>query len=261
MDIERLIGTARLPSPSHVVLTLYDALENDGAEEIGRIIGSDPGLTARLLRLANSAFYGVSTVGTVREAIVKVGTTELVGLVFSTEVMRIFYSVPEGRFGMQAFWEHSLRTACLSRVLSSFGKVSYLAPLWVGGLLHDIGRLFLVRHAPIEYADVLDHIDKGVPSLEAEQELFGFTHAQAGGQLLQAWGLPELFATCAAHHHDPFTALETPQSIVAAANRLAHRELGDPDLPGLPEAERERVQLAAGQLYERYRQLFAEYLR
>ena len=261
VDIDRLIWEAKLPSPSPVVLALYDALENGGAEEIAHIIESEPALAARLLRLANSAFYGASPVATVREAVVKVGTTEVAALVLSTEIMRIFYGIPERRFNMQSFWEHSLQTACFSRVLSRFSPVAQLAPLWMCGLLHDIGKLLLVRRLPIEYGDVLKDIEDGVPALEAEMENLGTTHTEVGGRLLKSWKLPELFAACASRHHETFTDLVTPESIVGAANALTNQERKATDVPGVTETGAEHLLQEVGQLYESYRQLFAEYLR
>lgn len=186
VDIDRLIGDAKLPSPSPVVLALYDALESGGAEEIGRIIESEPALASRLLRIANSAFYGAIPVVTVREAIVKVGTIEVAGLVLSTEIIRIFYGIPERRFNMQSFWEHCLQTACFSCLLSKFSPIAYPAPLWMCGLLHDIGKLLLVRHLPIEYGEVLNRNEDGVSILEAEMGILGTTHAEVGGSLLRS---------------------------------------------------------------------------
>ena len=261
VDIDRLIGDAKLPSPSPVVLALYDALESGGAEEIGRIIESEAALASRLLRIANSAFYGAIPVVTVREAIVKVGTIEVAGLVLSTEIIRIFYGIPERRFNMQSFWEHCLQTACFSRLLSKFSPIAHPAPLWMCGLLHDIGKLLLVRHLPIEYGEVLNRMEDGVSILEAEMGILGTTHAEVGGSLLRSWKLPDVFADCALRHHELFTDLVSPESIVEAANALASRRREVTGVPGITTAGAEHLQQEAGQLYESYRQLFAEYLR
>ena len=259
VDIDRLIWDAKLPSPSPVVLALYDALENGGAEEIAHIIESEPALAARLLRLANAAFYGASPVATVREAIIKVGTTEVAGLVLSTEIISIFYGIPERLFNMQSFWEHCLQTACFSRLLSKFSPIAHPAPLWMCGLLHDIGKLLLLRHMPIEYSEVLKRIEDGVPTLEAEMENLGTTHEEVGGRLLKSWKLPNVFAACAMRHHELFTDLVTPESIVGAANALANRRWEATDIPGITKAGADHLLQEAGQLYESYRLLFAEY--
>ena len=153
MDIGQLVADAELPSPAPVVLTLYEAIETGGAEEIARIVESDAALTARLLRLANSAFYPATQVTNIRDAVVRVGILDLVGMVTASEVARIFYGIPGRLFSMHAFWEHSLMTACFSRVLSRCGPVSHLAPLWICGLLHDVGKLLLVRERPVELSN------------------------------------------------------------------------------------------------------------
>ncbi len=260
MEIGELLRNARLPSPSPVVLTLYDVLEGGDAEEIANTIASDPALAARLLRLANSAFYGPPPVATVREAVVRVGTLEVAALVLATEVMRIFYGIPEGRFSMQSFWAHSLQTACLSRVLARSASVPSPEPLWVCGLLHDIGRLLLARQVPLEYGEVLDRVEAGTPLVDAEQAILGFTHAQVGAALLRAWRLPEVLAQCAAQHHEPYTALTAAESVVAAANDLANGQEPSDGLPGLTAAATEQALGEAAQLYARYKKLFAEYL-
>lgn len=260
MDIGRLIRNAKLPSPAPVMMAIFDAMEHRGAEDMARILEADPALCARLLKLANSAYYGQRSVNTVQAAIVKVGTIEVTRLIVSTEVMQLFAGIPAWRFNLQAFWEHSLRTACLSSNLSRLGAVAHLAPLWLYALLHDVGKLLLLRAVPVEYADVLNDREQGASLLEAEQHRLGCTHAEVGGELFHAWHLPEGFVRCARHHHEDFVDLNTPESIVSVANRLEHQEMEVTDLPGLDLADPGRLLDESEQMYAGYRKLFAGYL-
>ncbi|MDZ7752945.1 MAG: HDOD domain-containing protein [Gammaproteobacteria bacterium] len=259
MDIGQLVCSTRLPSPAPVVLKLFDEIESGGADDIARIIESDPAITARLLRLANSAFYVKTPVGSVREAVVRVGTLDVAGLVLSTEVVRIFRGISERAFSMETFWDHSLLTACYANALMRPGLQQKAAPIWVCGLLHDIGKLCLVRQAPNAYRTVLDRVEAGTPLLEAENEILGVTHAKIGGVLLQEWRLPAVLAACAEGHHAGYDGLDSPSSVVAAANEVANQEKEVKDLPGRTEAEAEQVTAGARRLYDGYRQLFSEY--
>lgn len=261
MDIDALLNTAKLPSPAPVVLTLYEQLEHGSAEDIAQLIEADPAIAARLLRLANSAFYGRSTVASIREAVIRVGIVDVAALVLATEVMQLFRGIPTERWNLQQFWEHSLLTACYSQTLAPPAIQAHGAPVWLCGLLHDIGRLLLARHCPTEYAQVLAETNAGVTLLDAEQATFGHTHAVVGAALLQAWEVPDDLAVCAARHHEPYAGTDAVWSIVAAANDLANDEKGIGGRLNMTAVEVADVQKAAGALYAGYRQLFSEQLR
>lgn len=261
MDIGHLLNDARLPSPAPVVLTLYEVLERGNAEDIARVIASDPALAARVLRLANSAFYGQSAVGSVREAVIRVGTVDVAALVLASEIMRLFRGIPGERFNMAQFWEHSLSTACYCQTLAPGAMQHESVSVWLCGLLHDIGKLLLARHCGAAYAKVLEQVDGGAFVLDAEQDVLGYTHAEVGEALLVAWRLPGDLATCAARHHDPYNALETHRAIVAAGNDLANGETAVGVRLDMTAEEIASVQTAANALYADYRQLFREYLR
>ncbi len=195
-----------------------------------------------------------------RDAIVRVGTLDVAGLILSTEVMRIFYGVPENQLDLTSFWAHVLWTACYSRLLAMGGGVNTPAELWVGGLLHDMGKLLVVRQAPVEYGEIITRAAAGMPLLEAETERLGFTHAQAGAALLERWRLPAVLVECASGHHEEYADLATPQAVVAAANALANAEMDADTLPGMTAAEGEGMRGKAERLYESYRRRFAEYV-
>lgn len=261
MDIDSLLNTAKLPSPAPVVLALYERLEHGSAEDIAEVIEADPAIAARLLRLANSAFYGRSAVASIRDAVIRVGTVDVAALVLATEVMQLFRGIPTERWNLQQFWEHSLLTACYSQSLAPPAIQARGAPVWLCGLLHDIGKLLLARHYPTEYAQVLAQTDAGATLLEAEQATFGHSHAAVGAALLQAWQLPDDLVVCAARHHEPYEDTDAVWSIVAGANDMANEEEGMGGRLNMTADDVTEVQKAAGALYAGYRQLFREQLR
>jgi putative nucleotidyltransferase with HDIG domain len=261
IEIGFLLRNARLPSPAPVVLSLYEALDNGSAEDIARIIEADPALAVRLLRLANSAFYAPSPVTTVRDAIVRVGTMDVAALGLASEVMRIFRGIPKGQFSMRDFWEHSLWTACYSEALAPSGSQRQSAPMWLCGLIHDVGKLLLARNAPAEYAEVLDRVGTDGVLLDVERETLGFTHAQAGAELLKTWRLPTLLVESTARHHEPYVALDAPWAIVAAANDVANETRDLKDLQGMTPESMQQVETEARERHASFRQLFTEDLR
>ena len=203
--------------------------EDVGVQELGRLIATDAALVAHLLRLVNSAFYGVTRkIGTVTEALAVLGLDLVRRTVVVAVLQRPLFAYLHDTETVRAFWRHELLCAALARHLASRqGSNSELA--YMAGLLHDVGRLVMLMQFP-QHADVLlrgrsDDDDTGTAH---ELATFGFTHAQVGGALLESWGLPEEIVQ-AAHQHVDETE---PEDAIAAAvwrgNLLSH-ELDDGD--------------------------------
>ncbi len=231
-----MLDNATLPSLPHVLLEIYDALASEvsGMDLVIRVMETDAGLTARTLRLANSAYYGLSReISTVSESILRIGAFDLWWILFTTEVKDLFFGIDKQLIDMNGFWRHSLYVACASRKLSELHRVGRPEELFVAGLLHDVGKLLLLQRMPVEYREVLLQVEAGGgPLIKVERELLGFSHTNAGAALLDRWQLPALFGRCAEEHHDGFSRL-SEGGLVWIADRLAHQELGgeDVDLP------------------------------
>jgi HD-like signal output (HDOD) protein len=197
------------------------------AAEIGAVLSQDPGLTARLLRIANSPFYGLSKeVDSVSRAITIIGTQRLRDLVLATCAVEAFEGIPNDLMTMDDFWEHSLYCGLISKHLGELAGLRESDTLFIAGLLHDIGRLIMFRELPTESLEVLirelDHLTEP-DMIETEAEIIGFDHAQLGGAVIAHWHLPAIFVEPISLHHQPEKATAFPRhtAIVHIANTLA----------------------------------------
>jgi putative nucleotidyltransferase with HDIG domain len=198
---------------------------NVSAAQIGAVINYDPGLTARLLKIVNSAYYGMqSRIETVERAITVIGMKDLQALVLATSAVDTFNRISTDLVDMEAFWHHSVFTGLAARNLAREIRMKRPESIFVAALLHDVGKLILYQELPEESQQVLDRCaDDLTRQTEIEQELLGFDHGMVGAALLRAWSLPENLVTAVRHHHQPDAAesyrIET--AIVHIANGIA----------------------------------------
>lgn len=176
-----------------------------GPADIGRVIRHEPTLTARLLRMANSAYFGVAMrIDSVPLAISVLGTKALHELVLATCVASAFTRIDTRLVDVADFWHHSVYCGIMARLLSKRLRIAESEQIFVAGLLHDIGKLAIYHQLPEQTEHVLSRFaDSGAPLYEVERDVLGFTHAEVGQALLQLWDLPAMFCEVAAHHHDP----------------------------------------------------------
>lgn len=222
-----------LVSPPEVCIRLLDLVDSpkSTAHEIGEVISSDPNLSARLLKLVNSSFYNYSgRIETLSRAIAIVGTRELYSLAISVSAVRAFSKIPVQLINMDTFWRHSLFCGIIARYLAKRCGILHPERLFVAGLLHDIGELVLFARAPEKTRDLM-LVAEGEENVlaYAEQQEFGFNHADLGGLLATLWQLPETLVESISYHHTPFDAVCSKQqaAIVKIADILADRsELG-----------------------------------
>ncbi len=196
------------------------------ADQMGLVIGRDPALTARLLKLVNSAYFGFpAKVETVTRAVALVGVRQLRTLALAVSAVELFERVPAEDVSMVSFWSHSIYCGLLCRELASACRVLHGERLFVAGLLHDIGRLMIYVHRPGEAERIHRHVDAtGTNLCTAERHVLGYDHAELGGVLLQSWRLPEALQAAVAFHHDPDRASSgaLEASIVHIANAATH---------------------------------------
>ena len=162
------------------------------AVHVADVIGKDPNLTARLLRIVNSAFYGFpSKIDTISRAVTVLGSKELSTLALGTSVLNIFNDIPADLVDMKSFWEHSVACGIAARMIGSYKNIANTERLFVAGLLHDIGRIIIYKSLPSEGREMLLYARQTDCRLRsAEMEVLGFDHGQIGAKLMQKWKLP-----------------------------------------------------------------------
>ena len=196
------------------------------ANDVANVISSDPGLTARLLRLVNSAFYGFpGRVETVTRATTLAGMNELSQLALATSVLKAFSEGYGQRIDMSSFWRHSLCCGVMARLLAEHLRESNPERYFVTGLLHDIGRLVIMAQLPLITSEALRVASQSRrPLCMVEHDLVRFSHADVGRALLEKWNLPEGQRQAVARHHSVRSGSEYAVEIgtVHVADVIAH---------------------------------------
>jgi HD-like signal output (HDOD) protein len=206
-EIRAVVGTVgELPSLSSTYSCLMKAVADPGTSttDLANIIEKDVAMSAKVLQLANSAFFGLGQqVTTLQNATTYLGTATIKNLALVSEAFRIF--VPDARVPQSAYasmQRHSQHTAALAALLPVDHAIRDVTV--VAALLHDIGTLFLASTTPDKYCAVLARAgERGCKVFEAEHELLGTSHAEIGAYLLGLWGIPTLTVEAIAHHHHP----------------------------------------------------------
>src|SRR6266851_1369508 len=227
-----------LPSLPSVHAKLVESLENPeiSSREMGEIIAQDVGMTAKLLQLANSAFFGLYRyVASPSEAAIYLGLDTIRALTLSTGVFSAFHKSGAAGLFIGQLQRHSMKVGMVANIIAkreSLPKKGCDSSL-IGGLLHDVGKLVLAANCPKEYDDVLAVARKdGAACHEAERQAFGATHAEIGAYLLRLWGLPDEMCKAVAFHHKPADCSATSFTAAAAihvADALEHEVEGAPD--------------------------------
>ena len=218
-----------LVSPPDVCWKVTQLLENEltSTTELADVIVHDPNLTARLLRLVNSSYFGLSTrVDTVSRAITIIGINELTSLVYAISSVDSFSKIPDKLTNMATFWRHSVYTGLVAKALARKLDVLHTERLFIAGLLHDIGTLVINSRFPELARDIIE--DAGGEEeyvYQLEQQLIGFSHARIGAMMLEDWKLPDSLCEAVRYHHDPMQSENTTMDacVIHIANILANR--------------------------------------
>ncbi len=228
-----LDGYIEISSLPMMFTRLNEAINNPktSVQEISSILSEDPGLTARLLRVVNSAFYNFpGKIDTISRAISIVGTQQLRDLALATSVLRLFTGIPKELVDMDSFWQHSIACGVTARIIATMRREPNVERHFVAGILHDVGRLIMYSKAPEKAKIALKQsIDYGEPLFKSEKDVLGFDHATLGKQLLQLWKIPTSIVEVVAFHHRPISANAFPveTAIVHVADVIVHAmELG-----------------------------------
>ncbi len=220
----RVKNLASLPEACIKINSLADD-PNSSTHDIKEVIATDPALTARVLKIANSTFYNYGRrVDDLNRAIMLIGTECLRDIVWATSSISSFSKLSTRFVDMNLFWRHSLYTATVARLLAQKCHVINKDRLFLCGLLHDVGQLALYQIMPEEMDAVFAHSEKHEEQLfVSEKYILGFTHATVSYALLRMWNLPVSICQSVAYHHQPGKCRDyrLDASIIHIANAVA----------------------------------------
>ena len=225
IDIESLVQV-ELPPLSNAAMRVSTLVQdmNSSTHAIAEAIGFDPGLTTRILRAANSPLFALErSVTSLPAAVITLGNKTIHALAIVSTVSDAFGrdigQTPAGR----ELWGHLVATGLAARELSLTLGLRSSDEAFLCGLLHDIGKLLMMRHDEKLFMQV-NEIRHEAQSLESEKELFGYTHAQLGALMTKRWGLPEEIGFAIYSHHQPSEANQHVYMarLVDVGNQLAH---------------------------------------
>lgn len=202
-----------LPPLPQTVLMVLRLTEDPEAtvESVSRVITQDENFTARVLRLANSAYYALPRrVSSVTEAVLLLGFKTIRSLVLTISLTPLLWQELKGyALSRGALWRHAITCAFAARLLAAEARYPDKEEAFVAGILHDIGKLILSYYLTANYAQVLEAVKKGGrPFPEVELEVLGFQHDEVGGMVAEKWNLPVPLTTAIRYHHRPAEAKE-----------------------------------------------------
>jgi putative nucleotidyltransferase with HDIG domain len=269
-DPQELIRSGvRIASLPLIFTRVNEAVNNPRTSlgEVARIISEDSGLSARLLRIVNSAFYSFpSRIETISHAVSIVGTEQLRDLALATTVMTIFKGLPEDLVNMESFWQHSIAVGVAARQLATRRRETNTERYFVAGLLHDIGRLIIYLKIPEEARKVISRsLQEQKPMIEAEREVLGFDHAAVGGAMLNVWKLPRSLEEIVAYHHQPMLArsFQFETAVIHIADIMAHAlqlgSSGESMVPKLVEQAWDTLEMNPGSFLSILKQMDGQY--
>ncbi len=207
----KIKGVAPLPGVVTKVVQMLDD-PKVAMESVSKIIMMDPGLVTTLLRIVNSAFYGLrSQAKTVTQALVVLGTKKIKELVLVAGIMQKFKDIrPEDA---SAFWDRSIAAAQWSKTLGAQQKLGDVDLLFINGFIHNVGELVILQHFPAEYQQIRKLRDSGVDGLAAERQVLGGTHADISAFLFEIWQFPAFMIQSAMVHHYPLGQIQQMSSV------------------------------------------------
>lgn len=231
-----------LPSLPTTIVQVVQATESETAttQQIEELIGTDPAIATKLLKVVNSAYFGMPRqIGSISQAIAILGMHQVRNLVLSIGVLNALSGDSRRTDLLQRkFWERSFGAAACAQLLAQHKRLPAKdhEELFVAGLLHDIGILFMLTQFPVPYLEVLAHSQKNdEPLIDVERRLMSTDHASLGGMLAKTWNFPESLEELIRWHEEPGDPKDKPAvACIHAADRIACSLIED-DCSGCPQ--------------------------
>jgi HD-like signal output (HDOD) protein len=200
--IKSILQLPALPAHAYEVVELVDNPKSSAAQ-LSKTISADPALSAKVLRMANSPYYGFQKkISTIDFAIIVLGFDTLKEIVISISLMSALQNNQDKQLDLDVFWDHSLSSAILARKLARETGYRLPSEAFMAGLLHDLGILVIHKYFHADYMKIQALIrEADMPPLRAEESILGVTHADVGRWLAERWNLPTHLCETIAFHH------------------------------------------------------------
>jgi len=199
-----------------------------GTADLAKVILEDQALTSKILRVANSSYYILSTrekVSTISQAIVLLGFETINKVAIGLSAYNLLGKFLKSKL-LKGFWEHSVGCAVCSQMLAESTKLKFNEEAFVAGLLHDIGKLILACHLPKPYAEVMERVSKGSSYYWAEQEVIGTDHCEVGEEVARRWNFPTSLTEPIRGHHGESKSQVHLVNIIRVGDLMARRIFG-----------------------------------
>lgn len=216
-----------IPSLPEIITKSIELMQNPNtsAETLAKLISNDVGLTARVLKLVNSVYYGFpKQISTIQHAIIILGFTTIKGIILSASIYKMFSQKGNTTFNYKNFWKHSMLVATASRLITECTDMYHFDDIFAAAFLHDIGKIIFAQYDWENYSNVikqntLDDFDE----MKEEEKYCGLNHCEIANMVAYAWNLPEIFCDIITYHHNPYGSNKFRQesSIVYVANKIA----------------------------------------
>jgi len=190
-----------LPTLPQVVTKLLAMTELPNVDAVKLSRALDQSLAAKVLKLANSAFYGSKKVSTIPQGIVIIGFDAVKEIILTTSFFHTFHDAQDVQ-ALKPLWQHSLECATIAKRLAWIYRYEALDEAYFAGLIHDIGKLIIQQYFPDQHQQIENMTGGAEENLEAEKEVLGITHAEIGRKISEYWTFPETLVDAIAHHHD-----------------------------------------------------------
>lgn len=224
--LRRLLNRIDIPTLPSVVMEVNRVLMDDyqRIEVISEAIGSDAALTTKVLRIANSSYYGLSyNVDTLTRAITILGSDTIRNLALTISVHNLFSGKDSNYFDFKSLWYHSLGSAIASKALVGKTDAVLQEKAFICGIIHDIGKLIIAQNVPEDTEKILEKLgdDPAATQSDIEMDVLEITHSEVGSIVADKWQLPKEFAEVIRFHHYPKTPVHANEVLLNAGNQVS----------------------------------------
>ncbi len=241
LQFERKITTItekikNIPSLPEIITKSIEIMQDENASvnDLSKVISNDIGLTARVLKLVNSAYYGFpKQISTIQQAIAILGFTTIKGVILSASIYKMFVVKNNQTFNYKEFWKYSLLVASGTRMLSKFVESNFKEDIFAAAFLHDIGKIILAQYDWQNYSQVCKQENiSDAETMKAEEKFCGLNHCEIANIVAYSWNLPEIFCDIITYHHNPLDSFKFKKecSIVYLANLIVDSIMSNENL-------------------------------